>query len=140
MHGLIRKSDLAINHKLADDILEYLEILQAIATYKVDAADNHTPYQLEIRRKDAHDRLFNEDILPLLTLKDGFTEDDAYLRSKDLFSNLDKIWKIYDLTDFDITDGNCIRWLQAHLYHFLLTTETLYYLEGVTGGIHGIHV
>lgn len=139
MHGIIKDSVIATD-KLARDIDGYVSVLQAIAEYKADTDDDRTPYQLEMRRKDMHDRLFSEDILPALSLRKGFTENDAYLRSKDIFSNLDKVWRIYDMTEFDITDDNCAKWLVTHLYHFLQTTETKYFLEGVTDKIHGIHI
>lgn len=139
MHGIIKDATF-VNDRLAGDINDYVSVLQAIAEYKVDVEDDRTPYQLEMRRKDMHDKLFTEDILPILSLRKGFTENDAYFRSKEIFSNLDKVWRIYDMTEFDITDDNCTKWLVTHLYHFLQTTETKYFLEGVTDKIHGIHI
>jgi len=121
-------------------LIKYVLALQNIMQYKVDANDWQTPYQLETIRQNAHQELFDNAILPLLELNESVSEDDVYLRSKELFSNLDKIWKIYDQTEFDLTDDNCMEWMVLYLYKFLNTTETKLYLEGKIQYIHGIHI
>lgn len=121
-------------------ILRYLFALQNIECYKADANDWQTPYQLEMIRKEAHKALFDNEILPLLKMKDGFDEYDAYNRSKELFENLDKIWAIYDRSPFDLKNDGCIPDMAIYLDKFLMTTETRYYLEGTTKFIHGIHI
>lgn len=121
-------------------LIKYVLALQNITQYKADANDWQTPYQLETIRQNAHRELFDNAILPLLKLDEDISEDDVYLRSKELFSNLDKIWKIYDGTEFDLTDDNCMEWMVLYLYRFLNTTETKLYLEGKIQYIHGIHI
>lgn len=121
-------------------LIKYVLALQNIMQYKVDANDWQTPYQLETIRQNAHQELFDEAILPMLSLDEDVCEDEVYLRSKELFSNLDKIWKIYDQTEFDLTDDNCMQWMVLYLYKFLNTTETKLYLEGKIQYIHGIHI
>lgn len=120
------------------DILDYLFAIQAIEQYKEDADDWHSPYQLEMRRIEMHKKLFDNLIYPLLS--GGTDENDAFLRSKELFGNLDKIWKIYDSTEFDIKNDNCLTWMGLYLQKFLVCRETLYFIEGTTQYIHGIHI
>lgn len=121
-------------------LIKYVTALQNIVQYKLDANDWQTPYQLETIRQNAHKKLFDEAILPLLQLSDGFDESEAYLRSKELFANLDKIWHIYDNTNFDLTKDADLQFMLIYLHKFLNTTETKYYLEGKTQYIHGIHM
>lgn len=123
------------------DILDYLFALQRIELYKEDSGDWQSPYQLEMCRIEMHRKLFDNQILPTLHLDvEGFTEDDAFIRSKELFGNLDKIWRIYDLTPFDIKEDNDVAWMAKYLDKFLNTTETKYFLEGRIQFIHGIHI
>lgn len=129
-----------IDDSFKENILRYLFSLQSIAQYKIDANDWQTPYQLETIRQNAHDKVFKENILPTLYLVDGFDEHDSYMRSKEIFSNLDKVWKIYDETDFDITKDECVPWMAIYLWKILRSTECKYFLEGRTQFLHGIHI
>lgn len=129
-----------IEDSFKENCLRYLFTLQSIAQYKFDANDCSTPYQFEQSRKIAHDRLFQENILPTLKLEEGFSEYDAYNRSKEIFSNLDRVWKIYDETEFDLTKDDTIPWLVLYLWKLLRSTEGKYYLEGHTQYIHGINI
>ncbi|MBQ6771345.1 MAG: hypothetical protein IJP44_10275 [Bacteroidales bacterium] len=119
-------------------IIEYLMSLQRIWQYKADADDWHTPYQMEMCRQEMHRKLFDNVILPMLKLCDGFTDDDAYIRSKELFGNLDKIWAIYDATPFSLEEDEQVQWMAVYLSKFLYSTEVLYYLEGKTKYVHGV--
>lgn len=126
---------------MEERIKNYLFALQRIELYKEDSGDCMSPYQFEMNRIDAHRELFDNDILPFLRHDvEGFNEHDAFVRSKELFSNLDKIWAIYDATPFDIKKDTCVKWLAKYLYKFLTSTETKYFLEGKTQFIHGIHI
>jgi hypothetical protein len=129
-----------IEDSFKENCLRYLFTLQSIALYKFDTDDYSTPYQFEQSRKIAHDRLFQENILPTLKLEEGFSEYDAYNRSKEIFSNLDRVWKIYDETEFDLTKDDTIPWLVLYLWKLLRSTEGEYYLEGHTQYIHGINI
>ena len=126
--------------EIYDEIIDYVELLHSIMSYKYDADDASTPYTFEVKRTELHENLFRNRILPLCNPVDGFTEDDMYLRTKELFANLDKIWRIYDLTEFDLKKRECVRFMCQYLQKFLFTTETLYFIEGRTAYIHGIHV
>ena len=127
-----------IPNSYKENVLRYLFTLQNIAQYKIDADDVQTPYQFEMARKSMHDKLFNENILPMLKCED---EQLAYMRSKEIFANLDKVWGIYDQTPFDLTNDECITWMGVYLWKLLNTTECKYFLEGKTVRMHcGIHV
>ena len=128
------------NYEIYDEIVEYVELLHNIADYKYVAEDISTPYAFEVNRAELHEKLFRNQILPRCHPVDGFTEDDMYARTKELFANLDKIWRIYDLTEFDLKDESCICFLCKYLQRFLFCTETLYFIEGRTTYIHGIHI
>ena len=128
-----------IEDSFKENALRYVFSLQSIALYKMDANDWQTPYQLENIRKNAHNKLFNDNILPTLNFVEGFDEHDSYMRSKDIFSNLDKVWKIYDDTDFDITKDECVPWMVIYLWKLLRSTECKYFLEGKTHFVHGLH-
>ena len=123
-----------------EEIIRYIVVLQQIACYKFDADDVSTPYQLEMSRQAAHKTLFEKRILPMLKPVEGITDDDMFQRTKEIFSNLDKVWKIYDATEFDLKDDECVQWLCIYLQKFLFSTETLLFLEGKTKNIHGIHL
>ncbi len=126
---------------MEERIRNYLFALQRIELYKEDSGDCMSPYQFEMNRIGAHRELFDNDILPSLCCDmEGFNEHDAFVRSKELFSNLDKIWAIYDATPFDIKEDTCVMWLAKYLYKFLNSTETKYFLEGKTQFIHGINI
>lgn len=120
------------------DTLDYVFALQAIAHYRADTDDYTTPYQLEMRRQAMHQKLFDNVILPTLHLADGFTEHDAFLRSKELFSHLDRIWGVYDRTPFNLQDDDCVSWLALYIDKYLSSTEAKYYLEGVTNFTHSV--
>lgn len=119
-------------------IIEYLMALQRIWQYKEDSKDWLTPYQMEMCRQAMHRKLFDNVILPMLKLYDGFTEDDAYIRSKEIFGNLDKIWALYDDSPFSLEEDEEIQWMAVYLSKFLYSSEVLNYLEGKTKYIHGV--
>lgn len=119
-------------------ILNYLYALQNILAYKSDAMDFMTPYGLETRRQDAHNAMVQNVILPML--KSDVDSSEVYIRTKTITDNLDKVWKIYDSTPFDLLDDDCIPWLAKYLEKLFLSTECKYYLEGVTAYMHGINM
>ena len=121
---------------MKQDIKDYLYILQSISKFKSEFSGTGTPYAFETRRCELHNRIFETHIFPFL--RDGTDYNAAYLRSKELFSRLDQIWRIYNAYPFDLNDNECIIQLAKDLDKFLLKTETLYYLVGVTAHIHGI--
>lgn len=121
-----------------ETILKYLFALQNLALYKQDACDYMSPYQLDKIRSIAHNNLVQNVILPILDK--NADESLVYVRSKDILSNLDKVWKIYDKTEFDLTNDDCIQWLAIYLWKFIIKTECRYFLEGKTDFIHGIHI
>ena len=118
---------------MIDKIKDYLRIMQRIAMYRSDVEDEYapTPYTFNMQRTDCHDKLF-EEILPHLHLVDGFAREDAYWRSKEIFSRLDKVFKIFNEWDLDLKNTDDINILAKDLDRYLLTTEVRYYLEGRT--------
>ena len=120
-----------------DYIRRYLYSLQNIASYKNDTMDYMTPYALETRRQEAHNTMVQNLILPMLEECD---ESEVYIRTKDITDNLDKVWKIYDNSPFNLLDDDCISWLAKYMEKLFASTECKYFLEGKTGGIHGIHI
>lgn len=119
------------------DIKEYLHVLQNISNWQCEYGSG-TPYAFETRRCVLHNRIFETHIFPFL--KDGTDYNDAYQRSKEIFSRLDQVWKIYNNMPFVQNDVECIVLLSKDLAKFLHTTETKYYLEGVTEHIHGLDI
>ena len=73
-----------------------------------------------------------------LSLVDGFTEDDAFQRSKEIFSRLDKVFRLYNAFELNLEDTEHIIILSKDLERFLSSTEVKNYLEGRTSGIHGV--
>lgn len=96
-----------------------------------------TPYELECRRQEAHLALF-DNVKQYLTPKEGFSKDDMFLRSKEIFAHLDLVFNIYNDWNLDLKNYLDRKFLIDALYKFLQTTETKYYLEGKTAGIHGV--
>ena len=122
---------------MKQDIKEYLHVLQNISNWQSEFGSG-TPYAFETRRCELHNRIFETHVFPFL--KDGTDYNDAYQRSKEIFSRLDQVWKIYNNMPFDLNDDECIVQLSKDLAIFLLKTETLYYLEGVTAHVHGLNL
>lgn len=121
---------------MKQDIKDYLHILRSISNWQSEFSGTGTPYAFETRRCELHNRIFETHIFPFL--EDGADYNEAYQRSKELFSRLDQIWSIYNAFPFDLNDEECIIQLSKDLGSFLLKTETLFYLEGRTAHIHGI--
>lgn len=118
-------------------IKKYLKTLQGIERLRIDAGIG-TPYGLEQRRVEIHHKLFYEHILPMLNIAEGHDDSDAYVRSKEIFSRLDKVFRNYTMMPFDLTDNDCLIELSKILYRFLLSTEAIYFLELRTNFIHGV--
>ena len=118
-------------------IKKYLETLQTIERLRIEAGIG-TPYGLEQRRTEIHHELFYEHILPMLNIVEGHNDLDAYMRSKEIFSRLDKVFRNYTIMPFDLTDDDCIIELTKILYRFLLSTEVICFLELRTNFIHGV--
>lgn len=118
-------------------ITEYTGILQCIALSKEGDIYAPTVPCLDARRTDIHQRLF-EELMSRLSLVDGFTEYDAFQRSKEIFSRLDKVFRLYNAFDLNLEDTEHIIILSKDLERFLSSTEVKYYLEGRTSGIHGV--
>lgn len=127
-----------IPKEFQEPILKYLFSLQNLAFYRQDACDYMSPYQLDEIRSIAHGNLIRNVIL--LILDKNADESIVYVRSKDILTNLDKVWKIYDETEFDLTSDDCIQWLAIYLWKFIIKTESRYFLEGKIDFIHGIHI
>ena len=121
---------------MKQDIKDYLHILRSISNWQSEFSGTGTPYAFETRRCELHNRIFETHIFPFL--EDGVNYNEAYQRSKELFSRLDQIWSIYNAFPFDLNDEDCIILLSKDLSTFLLKTETLLYLEGRTAHIHCI--
>lgn len=121
---------------MKQDIKDYLHILQSISNWQSEFSGTGTPYAFETRRCELHNRIFETHIFPFL--EDGVDYNEAYQRSKELFSRLDQIWSIYNAFPFDLNDEECIIQLSKDLGTFLLKTETLFYLEGRTAHIRVI--
>lgn len=118
-------------NSMKQDVLEYLETLQQIVECREADFENwSTPYALETKRRETHRRLFENHIQPFL--EDGTDIEDAYQRSKDIFSNLDRVYAIFNAMPFDINDHGEMTIFSRQLASFLLKTEVLYYLEGKT--------
>ena len=122
---------------MEQEIREYMRILQCIAISKGGDIYAPTLPAYNARRMDIHQRLF-EKIMQGLTLVDGFTEDDAFWRSKEIFSRLDKVFRLYNDFDLNLEDSEHIAILSKDLMRFLSSIEVKYYLEGRISGIHGV--
>ena len=122
---------------MEQEIKEYMRILQCIAISK--GGDIYTPTlpAYNARRMDIHQRLF-ERIMEGLTLAEGFSSDDAYWRSKEIFSRLDKVFRLFNVFELDLTNTEHINILCKDLCRFLHSTEVKYYLEGRTRYINGV--
>lgn len=123
---------------MKQDIKDYLHILRSISNWQSEFSGTGTPYAFETRRCELHNRIFETHIFPFL--EDGVDYNEAYQRSKELFSRLDQIWSIYNAFPFDLNDEECIIQLSKDLGTFLLKTETLFYLEGRTAHIRCINL
>lgn len=123
---------------MKQDIKDYLHILRSISNWQSEFSGTGTPYAFETRRCELHNRIFETHIFPFL--EDGVDYNEAYQRSKELFSRLDQIWSIYNAFPFDLNDEECIIQLSQDLGTFLLKTETLFYLEGRTAHIRCINL
>lgn len=119
-------------------IQKYLYSLQNILFYQQDAGDFYTPYQLEMNRQHAHNELVANHILPMLKLDSSFSDTDVYVRTKLILSNLDKVWKIYDDTEFDLKNDTCLAFLSRYLEKLFTSSECKNYLEGKTEHLRGI--
>jgi hypothetical protein len=117
-------------------IKKYLKTLQSIELFREDGIG--TPYGLEQRRVELHHKLFYEHILPMLNIVEGYDDSDAYMRSKEIFSRLDKVFRHYTMMPFDLRDNDCVIELTKILHHFLLSTEVIYFLELRTNFIDGV--
>lgn len=123
---------------MTDQIKEYLRIMQTIEMMRGDDDLAFvTPYGMNARRMDLHDALFQE-LYKTLKPVEGFTENDVYWRSKEIFSRLDKVFALYNDFKLDLKDTQHIMLLAEDLEKFLSKTEVKFYLEGRTGGIHGV--
>lgn len=123
---------------MTDKIKDYLRMLQTIEMMRCDDDLSFcTPYGMNTRRMDLHDALFNE-IYTTLKPVEGFTKEDSYWRSKEIFNRLDKVFKLYNDFDLDLKNTEHIIMLTGDLEKFLSRTEVKYYLEGRIGGIHGV--
>ena len=123
---------------MTDQIREYLRIMQTIEMMRGDDDLAFvTPYGMNARRMDLHDALFQE-LYKTLKPVEGFTENDVYWRSKEIFSRLDKVFALYNDFKLDLKDTQHIMLLAEDLEKFLSKTEVKMYLEGRTGGIHGV--
>lgn len=121
------------------EYIEYCIALQRIALYRADTDDYTTPYQLEMCRQAAHMKLFEERILPILKPVDSFSETDVFMRTKEIFSNLDKVWKTYGQTDFDLVNDECADFLPYYLQKFIESSECKNFLEGRTAYLRNIN-
>lgn len=121
-----------------EHIQKYLHSIQAILLYKQDACDLSTPYQLEANRQNAHNELVANYILPMLKIDSSFSDTDVYVKTKLILSNLDKVWKIYDYTEFDLTNDTCLAFLAMYLEKLFTSSECKNYLEGRTEHLRGI--
>ena len=124
-------------NSMKQDCLEYLETLQQIVECREADFENwSTPYALETKRRETHRRLFENHIQPFL--EDGTDVEEAYQRSKDIFSNLDLVYKKFYAMPFDLTDHGELVSFSRQLASFLLKAEVLFYLEGKTKYIDGV--
>lgn len=123
---------------MKDKIKEYLRVMQTIEMMRGDEDLTYvTPYGLNSRRMDLHDALFQE-LYRTLTPVEGFSENDVYWRSKEIFSRLDKVFKLYNEFDLDLKNTEHIIILTSDLEKFLSKREVKNYLEGRSNGIHGV--
>lgn len=122
---------------MKEKIENYVRTLGVIAVSK--GGDDFTPTipGLNYRRMQLHEELFDE-LLKRLDLVDGFTPDEAMERSKELFSRLDKVFRLYNDFDLDLSDPDHLDILSGDLEKFLGKTEVRYFLEGRTKGVHGV--
>ena len=123
---------------MKEKIDEYLRIMQSIELMRGDDDLSFvTPYAMNARRMELHDALFQE-LYKTLNPVEGFFENDVYWRSKEIFSRLDKVFRLYNDFDLDLKNAEHLIILAKDLETFLSRTEVKYYLEGRTGGIHGV--
>lgn len=116
-------------------IQDYLRILQRIAIYKGDDEYATTPYTFNMMRTEAHEKLFEELYHGLSPICD---REESFWRSKDLFGNLDKIFRLYNAFELDLKDREHLIILSKDLMKFLSSTEVKYYLEGRTSSVHNV--
>lgn len=113
--------------ELKEHIKKYLEILKVIQEMR-EPGYSLTPYALEIARQDKHSEIV--DCL-MVYLHNGTDRSDVYIRSKEIFNNLDKVNRIYSTAaEWRLRTDEDIHHLTNDLYHFL-TSRTLHlFLEG----------
>ena len=114
---------------------DYCIVLQSIADMQYDADMLGTAYGLESRREEAHEKVMD---FVMGSLNPEADYNEVYLRTKDIMSRLDKVWKIYDDTPFDILSKEFIVWMPHYLTRLFASTECKYYLEGKIDGLRNV--
>lgn len=113
---------------LKEEITRYLYTLQAIQNWRRDI-DAFTPYCLESSRSNIHERI----VACLMDRLSGLDVEysNIYYRSKEIFSNLDKVNAIYSTAnEWMLETDEDVNHMTNDLYKFLTSRETLLYLEG----------
>lgn len=113
---------------LKETLIHYLYTLQAIQNWQSETVAL-TPYALETQRCNLHEYI----VLSLIDRLNGGDIEyvDVYRRSKEIFSNLDKVNAIYSTADeWLLETDEDVNHMANDLYKFLTSRETLMYLEG----------
>lgn len=122
---------------MENEIIDYLRIMQLIAISKGGDMFAPTLPGYNMRRMQAHEALFAK-LRKTLTLKEGFSENDCFFRSKEIFSRLDAVFRCYNGYELDLTQAGHIFLLTENLQKFLAGKEAKNYLEGRTDCIQGV--
>lgn len=122
---------------MENEIIDYLRIMQIIAISKGGDMFAPTLPGFNMRRIQAHEVLFGE-LRKTLTLAEGFSEDDCFSRSKEIFSRLDMVFRRYNDYELDLTRAEHIFLLAENLQKFLARREVKDYLEGKAHFINGV--
>ena len=76
-------------------------------------------------------KLHRQILCTLSSLADFKDFSDAYIRSKTIFENLDVICEIFSSCDeWKLESDGDVSAMTTYLWHYLIATETLMYLEG----------
>lgn len=122
---------------IVQEVQDYLRVIQTISMYRADSDDVSTPYAFNMQRMDAHERMFSW-LQTHLNLAPGFTIDDSYERSKDIFYHLDRVFRLFNDFDLDLCKTEHIIILAEDLSRYLLSTEVLNFLGGRANKLSGV--
>lgn len=115
--------------KLRRLIYQYLYCLQSIQEYNEDTEEVLTPYALETKRQEIHYEIV-EACIKYFDLKDNDISE-ILLRSKEIFSNLDKVCSCYSRNkEWELKNESDITHTFLCIWFFLDREKTIQFLNG----------